>query len=215
MSSVERYRLAENPTFIGKLCESKVSRRILRHFLSLGVVDGDVKQRVIDIVEHEDVDTSRTTFNKHAHVFVKMGVIEQVGEGRYVRYKPAVDSPSFNELVRVDDLLRSYSRRNVGGEVGAALTDLYGGESLGILTDYFIRLGVEEDDHELMSKNQIHKQTGVARKTIIDNIDILVEYGILYEDEQFSYSRYKPNPDTDPFKGIVEANVALVEAFDN
>jgi len=215
MSKGKRDKLVDRPTFIGKLCESKVSRRMLRYFLTLGMTEAEVEQMVIDIIEDKNVDTSRTTFNKHIDAFVKMGVVERVGEGRYARYKPAVESYSFNELVRANDLLRSYASRDVGGEVGGALTDLYGGESRRILTDYFIRLGVESVDHELMSKSGIYDDTGVARKTIIDNIDVLVEYGILYEDTEFSYSRYRPDPDSNTFKGVVEANVALVEAYDN
>jgi len=215
MSTAKRHLLAENPTFIGKLCESKQSRRMLRYFLTLGMTEGDVERRVTDSIEDDGVDTTRTTFNKHIDVFVEMGIVERLGEKRYVRYKPDIESASFQKLVEVDDLLRSYTSKDVGGKVGSALTDLYGGESRRILTDYFIRLGVESDEYELMSKSGIYEDTGVARKTIIDNIDVLVEYGILYEDTEFSYSRYKPDPDSDTFNGLVETNIALVEAFDN
>lgn len=90
----------------------------------------------------------------------------------------------------------------------AVLTELLSNDGSQVLLDFFLTSAtVEEGPY---SKARLKRETGVARQTVFDNVDVLVEYGIV-EDVGNTQSRYQPAVDADIYQTLVEVNRTLTD----
>jgi len=87
---------------------------------------------------------------------------------------------------------------------------LYASEARQLLTDFFLKL--DETDQPL-TKQDIIDQTGLQRKTVIEHIDVLVALGIVNENDEHRWTRYKPAIEKAPYQAVLEANYVLAEYY--
>lgn len=90
------------------------------------------------------------------------------------------------------------------------VTHLFNSEGRRALIEWAFRK-IEEGDTDDYSKSAITEQTGIMRNTIINHIDILVEYGIIEEVGSDARPRYKAPEDETVITALMEMNAVLAE----
>lgn len=199
-----------HPTVVGMFCQTDIRRTLLRYFLTEIAKEHTHKRTTGDIID--DTGVSRNSVRNHIDLFIESGlVIEHDADQQFTHYEPNTDSDVFTIFRDCDEILSEATNRDVGSDVGVHLTDLYGSDSRRILTDFFFYLGDEwdETENDPLTKKDIHRNSGVTRKSIIKEIDVLIEYNIVDEDMEFTYPRYRPYTGSLQFRYLRDANLAI------
>jgi len=93
------------------------------------------------------------------------------------------------------------------------LTFLFGSESRRVLLEWFIGLAEDEKNYDSFSKTEIHRETGLSRKTVGEHIDILHKMGLI-ETEGDKRVRYRipiPFNRSTPLYQLMEFNDSLAD----
>jgi hypothetical protein len=209
----KRYDL--DPTMLGFLCQTEARCELMDYILA-EISNGRLEPRMTGQIM-EDTELSRNSVTEHIGLFVEMKLLKaSETQKKFTQYTP-IEGNTYEVLQWLNDALQTVRGESINK--GTAITHLYGSGSRRILVDFFTYLGMDYREEGIdprddpLTKRELYQKSGVTRKTIISEIDLLVEYGIVKEDTEFTYPRYYPHIDGPIFDEIVEANEMLIRAF--
>lgn len=88
---------------------------------------------------------------------------------------------------------------------------IFDGTSRQVLVEWACDAYANEDE-TFYNKSELSEKTGLSRQTIYDNVDTLVDFGIL-ETEGEARKRYRPNTETEFCGYIIQLNNALLAFY--
>lgn len=206
--------MADYITYVGSLCRQQSRRTLLDYFYDQWMNNGEW-HTTGDIMEATGL--ARTSVTENIELFLDTNLVESKSDDKrkHPLYRPVANSATFKAIQQTNEVLNhATDSSHDGGEM--PLTDLYGGSSRAKLVDYFIHTGIEwSEDDEPLTKVDVYEGSSVTRKSIIEEIDTLINYEIVVVDESFSYPRYEPAKESEAFQKVVSLNELLDETISN
>lgn len=83
------------------------------------------------------------------------------------------------------------------------------------LVDFFLELSRSwDEDSEPLTKKEIVNITDMQRKSVIEHIDVLVDFGIVNINEEHRWERYEPAVESDTYNALINVNNILGEYYE-
>ncbi|MFC6764808.1 helix-turn-helix domain-containing protein [Natrinema soli] len=102
----DKFEKQNSPTYIRTLYASKARQDLADFFLDLRWSEEYQPLSKQNIIDHTGLQ--RKTVIEHIDVLVDMGIVNEVKEGRWPKYEPAVDKETYQIVLEANQVLGEY-----------------------------------------------------------------------------------------------------------